>query len=534
MQRGLRIRQSSLLVVAVTMALVLGPGVVAGSQPDRGGTIVWAVHEYMPSFDLHYETSYIAGQPLGPLYNNLVTLDVYDGNKIVGDLAERWDVAEGGTRLTFRLRRGVKFHDGSDFACPDAQASLDRLAKRGNPTFTSVLKTVYGSSTCADDVTLVVTLQRPSAGFLSLLASVNAVVMKRGIDDRADRKNAAFLIGTGPFKYKSHTPGVDFQAQKNPHYWKAGVPHIDGYRTVVMSDLTKIFASFRARQLTMTGIARHLEKPEADILKKDFPDAVVALGPRACWDNYVMNVTAAPFNDRRVRKAVALATDREKMIDIAVEGWGLLGGLISPYLPFALAADELKQLPQFHPNMDTRRAEAKRLLAEAGYPRGLTVELLLRRGPLYERGALSRQDDLKKIGLTEKIVLLDTATIRDRTLKGEFQTYTLPAAVQYDDPDVYYGRLVCENASNTGRYCNAEFDKLFRAQAETFDVARRVEITRKMERILLQDIPDDRGYYWTSSMGYWNRLQKFPPIAGTSVYNFGKLEQVWCKGGKCM
>jgi peptide/nickel transport system substrate-binding protein len=521
-------------IFMLVLALVAAVPVSAAERADKGGTVVWAVHEYMPSFDLMYETSYIAGQPLGPLYNNLLTLDPYDSYKIVGDLAERWEIGHDGTRVTFHLRKGVKFHDGSDFTCADAQWSLDRLAKRGNPTYTSVLKTMYASSTCSDNFTLAVTLKRPAAGFLSLLAAVNAVVMKKGIEERADRKSPAFLVGTGPFKYKSHTPGVDFQAQRNPNYWKPGLPHLDGYRAVVMSDLTKIFASFRARQLTMTGIGRHLEKPEADILKKDFPEAVVAIGPRACWDNYVMNVIKPPFNDRRVRKAVALATNREKMIDIAVEGWGLLGGLIGPHTPFALPAEELKRFEQFQPDMDKRRAEAKRLLAEAGYPNGLAIELLLRRGPLYERGALSRQDDLKKIGITEKIVLLDTAAIRDRTLKNDFVVYTLPAAVQYDDPDVYYGRLVCEAASNTGRYCNAEFDKLFREQSETFDVAKRVEITRKMERLLLQDLPDDRGYYWMSTMGYWNGVQHWPPISGTTVYNYGKFERVWCKGGKCM
>ena len=76
------------------------------------------------------------------------------------------------------------------------------------------------------------------------------------------------------------TPGVNFRAERNPHDWKSGFPHIDAYEAVVMPDLTRIFASFRAQQLTMTGIGRHLERPEADILQKDFPDAVVALGPR--------------------------------------------------------------------------------------------------------------------------------------------------------------------------------------------------------------------------------------------------------------
>ena len=527
------------LMVLVALGLCAGghSPLLAADQPDKGGTIIFAVHEYGPSFDIHYETSYIAIQGLSPIYNGLVTYDLYDKAKIVGDLAERWEVGDDGKSLTFPLRRGVKFHDGSDFTCADAKYSLDRLAdpKRAHPTFTGILKELYASSKCADDFTLVVSLKRPSAGFLSFLAGENAAIMKQGIDQRVDKKNPGFLVGTGPFKYKSHATGVDFQGQRNPNYWKPGLPRIDGYRSVVMSDLTKIFASFRARQLTMTGIFRHLERPEADILKKDFPDAVVVVGPRSTWDNYVMNVTAPPFNDLRVRKAIALATDREKMIEIAVEGWGRLGGFMGPHLPFALPLEELNQYPQYQASMDKRRAEAKRLLSEAGYANGLTVELLLRRGPLYERGALSRQDDLKKVGVTEKIVLLDTATLRDRQLKGDFQVHTSPASGLYDDPDVFYDRYVCGAGWNYGRYCNPEFDKLFNAQSAEFDVKKRIEITRKMERILLQDLPDDHGYYWMATMGYWNRVQKWPPpVLGTMVYTYGKFEQVWCKGGKCM
>src|SRR5262249_9334715 len=308
----------------------------------------------------------------------------------------------------------------------------------------------------------------------------HAVMMKAGIAEQVDRKDPKFLIGTGPFRYKAHTPGVEFRAERNPNYWKPGLPHIDGYQAVVMEDLTKIFASFRARQLTMTGIGRHLEKPEADILKKDFPDAVVGLGPRARWDTFVMHVSKPPFNDTRDRKAVVLTTDREKMIEIAAEGWGVLGGYIGPHTPYGLPPEELKKYPQFDDNMAKRQAEAKRLLAEAGYAKGLDVELVLRRGPMYERGALSRQDDLKKVGINIKITLLDTAGFRDRTEKGDFQAFTVLAAVGVDDPDLYYARFTCEAPSNLGKYCNPEFDKLFREQSRTFEVQKRAEITRQM------------------------------------------------------
>ena len=108
------------------------------------------------------------------------------------------------------------------------------------------------------------------------------------------------------------------------------------------------------------------------------------------------------------------------------------------------------------------------------------------------------------------------------------------SAVTIDEPDLYYARLVCNSVSNLGKYCNPEFDKLFQEQSQTFDVQKRAEITRQMERLLLQDVPDDRGFYWKSAMGYWNRVKQWPPIHGTTVFNFGKFEQVWCQGSKCM
>ena len=183
--------------------------------------------------------------------------------------------------------------------------------------------------------------------------------------------------------------------------------------------------------------------------------------------------------------------------------------------------------------MAKRQAEAKRLLTEAGYAKGLEVDYIVRRGPMYERGALSRQDDLKKVGINLKLTLLDTAAFRDRKRKGDFQAYTV-LVVNIDDPVHYYARFTCNAPTNLSRYCNPEFDKLFAEQSRTFEVQKRAEITRQMEHILLRDIPDDRGFYWKSAMGYWNRVPMATYYKVTTVYNFGKFERVWCQGGKCM
>ena len=130
-----RSRRTLMLAVVVGLLVALQVPLNAAEQPSKGGTIIWAVHEGMPDFDIHYQGTYIAAQPIGPLYNGLLTFDVYDNEKIVGDLAERWEITEDGKQITFALRKGVKFHDGSDFSCADAKYSLEKLTdpKRATP-----------------------------------------------------------------------------------------------------------------------------------------------------------------------------------------------------------------------------------------------------------------------------------------------------------------------------------------------------------------------------------------------------------------
>jgi peptide/nickel transport system substrate-binding protein len=163
----------AVVLLLVWRLILVGPEwVLAAEQRDKGGTIIWAVHEGMPHFDIHIEGSYILAQPVGPLYNSLLTFDLYNHEKIVGDLAEHWEVAPDGKQITFALRQGVKFHDGSDFTCADAKYSLEKLAdpKRASPTLASVMDNVFVSATCRDDFTLVMALKQPSPAIVTLLA----------------------------------------------------------------------------------------------------------------------------------------------------------------------------------------------------------------------------------------------------------------------------------------------------------------------------------------------------------------------------
>ena len=205
-----------ILLFLVIMWFTLGAGAPVGAaeQPDRGGTIVWAVHEGMPHFDIHVEGSYILAQPVGPLYNSLLTFDLYNNEKIVGDLAESWEIASDGKQITFALRKGVQFHDGSDFTCADAKYSLEKLAdpKRSSPAIVTMMDSVFASATCRDDFTLIMALKQPSPAILTLLADAHTVMMKAGIAEQVDRKDPKFpdsrWVGTRrvALRYVSSSP----------------------------------------------------------------------------------------------------------------------------------------------------------------------------------------------------------------------------------------------------------------------------------------------------------------------------------------
>jgi Bacterial extracellular solute-binding proteins, family 5 Middle len=198
----------------LTMGLGFMPlgsaAVHAEEQLQKSGYIVWAVHQSMPMFDIHFDTTYIPAQPVAPVYNGLVTQNPYNAGKIIGDLAERWEITEDGKRITFSLHKGVKFHDGAAFTCAAAQYSVDKLAD------VTVVEEVHESSSCADDFALVVSLKCPSTALMTLLSGAHATMMKKGIAEAIERKDTKFLVGMGPFRFKSYTPGVDFQADTSP------------------------------------------------------------------------------------------------------------------------------------------------------------------------------------------------------------------------------------------------------------------------------------------------------------------------------
>jgi peptide/nickel transport system substrate-binding protein len=521
---------------------------------DRGGILSHAVHETFASFDLHWEGSYIAVQPLAPIYNGLLTRDIRAaGDDPVGqlapDLAESWEATDGGRTYVFNLRQDATWNDGTEFSCEDVDATFTRWYDSNVSNRSATFPTMREDWDCTDEDTFVVNFDVAQGAFLTALGSARFEMMQKETIAKVEKfrtglaKEPGFLVGTGPYEVDSWTPGVDFVSKRRMDYWKQGedggtLPYLDGYQSVVITDLSAMFAAFRGQRLTMGGIARHLEKSEADIIESrpDLKSRIsILVGPRNAWHNIVFNLANAPTDDLRVRQAFFYAIDQRATRQAAVEGWGSLGSHIGPHLPFAIPEAELLADLRFSEDMDARRVKAKELLTEAGFADGLQMELIQRRGPLYNRGAIANQADLKKAGINISIRLVDTATIGDVSRSGEFNIYTSPGSTLLDDPDGYWDRWLSTQSDvvNYSRYKSAKFDELFAKQSREIDIAKRIEIAREIDRLLLEDAVEQRSYYWFQSMSHWNNLQGWHMNFGDNVYNFGRWEEVWCRTGNC-
>jgi len=509
---------------------------------DLGGTLVYPTNEGIISFDIHWTGTYNAVQPIGSTYNSLLTYDQINPGVILPELANSWKVDSAGTTYTFDLRDDVTYHRGSPFACGDAKASLDKMTNRKVSGLAGALAP-YESSACLDEGTLTVTLKQRMAAFLTAMAGARFVIQPKSVADAVVasedprsgfEKQEAFLDGTGPFKFKSHIQGIHFEAERNANYWKPDRPYLDGYKVITFPDLTTMSAAFRARQLSTTGLAQHLEPSVAKQIIALFPgDAKLITAPRNAWHNIMINHNKKPWDDVRVRKAVWLVIDQWETIDTAIDGWGTPGAFLGPHLVFALPEKERNTYPFFKRDMAPRIAEAKALMAEAGFPDGFKDEILVRFGISYQKAALTAQQDLKQIGIDVEVSTIDTATIVSLRNSGEFTMMAMPSSTPFDDPDGYWARFQCDNSSNYVGYCNTEFDTLFEQQSGELDLKKRIDLTHKIERILLTDLPDHRPYYWWQATLHWDNVQSWEMKLADWTYNHDRLESTWCKEGKC-
>ena len=523
----------SMLLLALA-AISVGVALPASAQdkPRYGGELTFAVPSEPPSYDGHQEETFGLMHPIGPHYNTLLRVDPFDktGTKPVGDLAESWTIPKDGLTYTFKLRRGVKFHDGSEMTSKDVKASFDKIIfpPQGMKSSRQAMYQAVEAVEAPDPYTVRFRMKWAESSFLLNLASPWNFIYRADVlakDIRFYEKN---INGTGPFKFVEHVKGSHWVGKKNADYWDKGKPYLDGYRALFISSSSAQVAAVR-------GERAHIQF--RGFTPADRDSLVQALGPKITvqespWDCVLMvamHHEKKPFDDKRVRRALTLALDRyegsKNLSKIAIVKD--VGGVQVPGTPWATPPDELEKLAGYGRDIAKSRAEAKRLLKEVGVPEGYSFTFKNRGIPQpYEPVAIWMIDQWRQIGLNVKQEVIEASAYHPMLKRGDFEVAMDFACGFIVEPDLDLHRFVTTSDANYGKHKDKLIDELFQKQARALDPAERRGLLRTLEKRL---IDEEVHVFYTLQ---WHRIiPHSAKVKGWTVtpshYLNNQLDTVW-------
>ena len=489
-------RSKPFAILALSCA-ALGLAAMPAVAQKQGGTLRIYHRDNLPSASIHEEATISTVQPFMGVFNNLV---VYDPRKnlnssetIVPDLADSWAWDASNTKLTFRLHPGVKWHDGKPFTAKDVQCTWNKLTGKDPDDFRKNPRAIWWQNlkevTLNGDLEVTFVLNRPQPSFLTLFASGYTPVYPCHVSTKDMRINP---VGTGPFKFVEFKRGDSIKFVRNPEYWKEGRPYLDGIDWKVIENRSTRILAFVAGEFDMTFVT-DVTIPLLKDVRTNAPKAICELAPTNVSTNLIVNPKVAPFNDAKVRKALALALDRKAFIDILSEGKDDLAGVMlpPPEGKWGMPPEVLKALPGYGGDVEKSRAEARKIMEEAGYGRGkpLKIKVSTRDIAVYRDPAVILIDQLKSIYIEGELEVVDTSIWHAKVTRGEFSVGLNLTGVAADDPDVnLYENFACNSERNLTQYCNKEVDALIDKQSQETELEKRKQLVWDIERKLAEDV----------------------------------------------
>lgn len=462
-------------------------------------------------------------------------MQVYEGlvqwntrSELEPALAEKWEIKDGGRTYVFHLREGVKFHNGRELTAEDFVYSLTRSL---NPQIGSAVAMVYlndivgaqayrdGKSdhveglSAPDPRTFQIKIDVPKAYFLAKLTYPTAyAVCKEAVEGTGGKVDDASMIGSGPFKLAEYRRGDRLILKANADYHE-GAPKLAGMERRILLDAGSRRDKFEGGELDIADISMatyHADKsnPKLQPLLRQFPRPSVyylAMSQKAY----------APFADRRVRRAFAMAIDRQQIVDSVHEG---VPQPAHGIVPVGVPGHD----PKFQ-GLAHNPEQARKLLAEAGYPggRGLPPLTLSFRASVEDikNTAIALQEDLKQnLGVEVALDEVEWGTFLARRSTGAMQCYFLRWAADYLDPQNFLSTMLRTGApENSLGYSNPEFDRLCDAADVMQDHEKRLATYRKAEALVVNDAPW-APIYFQKDVELWN-----PKLRGVEDSLMGHL-----------
>ena len=529
---GSRMPPGLLHLIGTLVALLALAGVARAESnptPKRGGVLEFAVDAEPGNYDCHANISFAFLHPVAPHYSTLLKFDGANYPQVKGDLAESWSVSADKMTYTFKLRPNVLFHDGTRMTSADVKASYERIAHppQGVVSARQVDYSSISAIDTPDPLTVVFHLKWPEAVMLANFASPWNCIYSAAKLAEDPQFPKTHILGTGPFTFVEHVKGDHWTGKRFDKYFLPDRPYLDGYRADFMTgkkvidglESGKIMAEFRSVSPT-----------ERDQLTEVMGDKVyIGETPWILDLLVVFNTKQKPFDDARVRRALSLAVDRWKAAD-QLSGTTYLkfvGGLMRPGYAMATPEAELTALPGFSHDIQASRAEARKLLAEAGV-HDLKVKLTNRDIPIpYAAAADFLAQSWKEIGVTMTQEQLNTKDWQSKLESHGFEVAIDFGADYIDDPSLQLAKYVSTDLSPSN-YSNSTdrfLDSLYVGQAVTTDPRQRSKIVREFERHALMEANTVPFLWWNRIVATSSRLHGWHLTP--SHYLEQDLTEVW-------
>ena len=464
------------LTVVVLAALVL-VGSAAGPAPGqgRGGTLVVGFQRDVLNIDPHMWTANATRKVMVNVYEGLTGRDAKLA--LTPQLAESWTISPDGKRYTFKLRKGVKFHNGRELVAEDVKYSYERIL---NPKTGSQVRPdfeVIDQIAVPDRSTVVVTLKRPYARFLGMLDGDWAAIVPREEVEKYGDLNT-HPVGTGPFRFASRAANQHVTLERNPDYYEPGKPYLDKVVFKIIPDEFALMADLKAgnTDLVFTAPTQMLDelKKTPGIKYLETPSSIVTF--------MYLNTQREPFSKLAARQALAAAIDKATIVQAAYQAIGQpVASLVPSTSPVKVTVAE--------PPHGVDRARA--LLREAGYPNGYTFTLnVLGSAATSKAIAETMQAQLKQAGITMNIVYTEPGIYEEQVVrKHDFQAAT-DGTSEHPDPDVkLYIRLHSKGGTNLAGYANPQVDALLDQGRQQMDPAQRAATYSKALAQIVADVP---------------------------------------------
>jgi len=475
------------------------PRPARAQSPKRGGTIsirAWDPPHFDPFQTISYTTHIALSFTHSRLLKHKAGPGVTPGTfPIEGDLAESWTQPTD-TTYVFKLRKGVKWHNkppvnGRELTADDVVFSVNHfLTVKGNAN-AYMLKSVEKVE-ALDKYTVKFTLKEPFVWFLDMISNPHAVaiVAKEVVDKHGDLKKWESVVGTGPWMLEAYRPNVGMTFLRNPNYFVAGQPYIDKVELTVDEDNASRMAAFLSGKYDLgwefPGTINRTDWVQIkDTLKQKRPKLQTLEYPSPVMNHISMRTDQKPFSDIRVRHAMSLAIDRKAIIEQAYEGTGVM----NPPVPAALREwsvpfDKLGEGAKYYKHDP---AEARRLLAAAGYPNGFPASMCF-----TTYGSTLLVDimqlvtkDLKSVGIDAKIDQKEYGAYISTCFYGKFDAMTFGPQTGFLEPDNFlFGQYYPEELKNQSHINDPVVADMLVRQRRTFDAAKRRELIYDIQRHL--------------------------------------------------